>query len=191
MFATALEDGAVRSNPVLGVRIPTSAEGEPDEEKVKALTCGELAILLAALPEDWHLFFEFLTHTGLRISEAIGLRWEHLDLGDKPQVEVRDSFTREEEVPQEQGRSPRNPPLPRHGATAPSSSSRQLPRFEIFGLYFQDRQPATARKTSTGEYWLLPRLAQASTSSRAPCAGTTASSATPSCSSPTTTRRSG
>lgn len=92
MFATALEDGAVRSNPILGVRIPASAEGEPEDEKAKTLTRGELGILLSALPEDWHLFFEFLTHSGLRISEAIGLRWEHLDLGDKPKVEVREQL---------------------------------------------------------------------------------------------------
>jgi hypothetical protein len=32
-----------------------------------------LALLLATLLEDWRLFFEFLTHTGLRISEATWL----------------------------------------------------------------------------------------------------------------------
>jgi integrase len=31
---------------------------------------------------EWRLFFEFLTHTGLRIAEAIGLTWRHLDLDE-------------------------------------------------------------------------------------------------------------
>jgi integrase len=93
MFATAVEDGVVRSNPVLGVRIPAPPDGEaPGEEKAKALTREDLAILLAALPDDWRLFFEFLTHTGLRISEAIGLRWEHLDLGESPKLEIREQL---------------------------------------------------------------------------------------------------
>lgn len=93
MFATALEDGVLRSNPALGVRIPAPSDNEePAEEKAKALTRAELAIFLTALPDDWHLFFEFLTHTGLRISEAVGLRWEHLDLGENPKVEVREQL---------------------------------------------------------------------------------------------------
>ena len=37
---------------------------------------------------------EFLTHTGLRISEMIGLTWEHLELGDKPHVRVSSRWRR-------------------------------------------------------------------------------------------------
>jgi integrase len=93
MFATAVEDGVLRSNPILGVRIPAARDDAPPaEEKAKALTRAELTILLAEAPADWRLFFEFLTHTGLRISEAIGLRWEHLDLGDAPKVRVREQL---------------------------------------------------------------------------------------------------
>lgn len=93
MFATALEDGVVQSNPVLGVRIPPPSEEEaPREEKAKALTRAELAILLAAIPSESRLFCTFLAHTGLRISEAVGLRWEHLDLGEHPKVRVREQL---------------------------------------------------------------------------------------------------
>lgn len=93
MFATALEDGVVQSNPVLGVRIPPPREGEaPTADKVKALTRAELAILLAAIPSESRLFCTFLAHTGLRISEAVGLRWEHLDLGEHPKVRVREQL---------------------------------------------------------------------------------------------------
>jgi integrase len=93
MFATALEDGVVTSNPVLGVRIPPPSEDEaPPDEKAKALTRAELGILLAALPSESRLFCTFLAHTGLRISEAVGLRWEHLDLGEHPKVRVREQL---------------------------------------------------------------------------------------------------
>ena len=91
MFATAVEDRLLTTNPVQGVRIPPARGGEAEgEERAKALTRAQLAILLAALPADWRLFFEFLTHTGLRISEATGLTWKHLDLGTRPRVLVRE-----------------------------------------------------------------------------------------------------
>jgi hypothetical protein len=93
MFATALEDGIVQSNPVLGVRIPPPSEDEaPREDKAKALTRADLAILLAAIPSESRLLCTFLAHTGLRISEAVGLRWEHLDLGEHPTVRVREQL---------------------------------------------------------------------------------------------------
>ncbi len=92
MLATAVEDGLLRFNPVQGVRIPPSTEEAP-EEPAKALTRRNLRLLLAAIPENWRLFFEFLTHSGLRISEAVGLRWEHLDLtGAGPHIEVREQL---------------------------------------------------------------------------------------------------
>jgi integrase len=93
MFSTAVEDGLLRSNPVRGVRIPAPTTVEVDDDRAKALTREELRRFFAALPDDdWCLFFEFLVHTGLRISEAVGLRWEHLDLGQRPRVLVREQF---------------------------------------------------------------------------------------------------
>jgi integrase len=88
MFATAIEDGLIRANPVQGVRIPAAPTDDGGE--AKALKRAELAIVLKALPVEWRLFFEFLTHTGLRISEAIGLTWANLDLGTTPRVCVRE-----------------------------------------------------------------------------------------------------
>jgi site-specific recombinase XerC len=40
------------------------------------------------------LFFELLTHTGLRISEAVGLTWDHVELGERPRLLVREQFYR-------------------------------------------------------------------------------------------------
>ncbi len=92
LFATALEEEEVPFNPVAGIRIPAPTAEEPGDDRAKALTREELALLLAAAPEDWRLFFEFLVVSGLRISEAVGLTWEHLDLGDGPRVLVREQL---------------------------------------------------------------------------------------------------
>jgi integrase len=93
MFSTAVEDGFLRLNPVRGVRIPAPTTVEADDDHAKALTREELRRFLAALPDDdWRLFFEFLVHTGLRISEAAGLCWGHVDLGRRPRVLVREQF---------------------------------------------------------------------------------------------------
>jgi integrase len=111
MFATAVEDGLLRSNPILGVRIPAAREEEPVDERAKALTRAELGILLETITKDWRLFFEFLTHTGLRISEAIGLRWEHLDLGEKPKIRVREQFYKGHRKKLKSGAGKRDIPL--------------------------------------------------------------------------------
>jgi integrase len=111
MFATAVDDNLLRSNPVQGVRIPAPLDDDSPEVKAKALTRAELGVLLAALPEDWQLFFEFLTHTGLRISEAIGLRWEHVDLGENPKVKVREQFYRGKRRKLKSGAGKRELPL--------------------------------------------------------------------------------
>jgi integrase len=121
LFATAVEDGLRASNPISGVRIPAAREtDEPVEERAKALTRSELAVLLAAIPADWRLFFEFLAHTGLRISEALGLRWEHLDLGDDPKVRVREQFYRGKRRKLKSGAGRRDIPL------SPGMASRLL-----------------------------------------------------------------
>jgi integrase len=96
MFATALEDGDITINPTLGVRI--SARRGPDdddqEEQAKALTRAELASVLGALSDHWRLLFEVLAHTGLRISELLGLDWEDLEFGASPQLRVRRQYYR-------------------------------------------------------------------------------------------------
>lgn len=84
LFATAVEEGLIRSNPAAGIRIPRSPADRPDDQEVrKALTEAELARLLDELPQEWRLFFEFLAQTGLRFSEAKGLRWCDIDLEAK------------------------------------------------------------------------------------------------------------
>lgn len=98
LFATAVEDGLVKANPCQGVRVPAGDSEEPAEDRVKALTREQLRLLLAAVTEEgyWRLFVEFLAVSGLRIGEAVGLRWKYLDLGDRPHVKVREQVYRGE-----------------------------------------------------------------------------------------------
>lgn len=61
------------------------------DEAVKAMSAAELAAVLAAIPTDWQLFFRFLAQTGLCLGEAIELRWQDIDLGQRT-VRVRHRY---------------------------------------------------------------------------------------------------
>jgi integrase len=93
LFATALEDGKVRSNPVQGIRIVTSQVQDAADPR-KALTREELSTLLAAVPDEHRLLFELMAHTGMRIGETIGLRWQDVELGEAPCLRVRSQVYR-------------------------------------------------------------------------------------------------
>lgn len=83
LLATAVEEGLIRSNPALGLRnlLPQVPDDQLSSEVVKALTEEELGRLLDALPAEWRLFFVFLAQTGVRIGEAVEVRYRDLDLG--------------------------------------------------------------------------------------------------------------
>ena len=51
-----------------------------DQEDVRALSREQLETLLAIVPDSWRLFVTVLAATGLRVSEAIALRWGDLQL---------------------------------------------------------------------------------------------------------------
>lgn len=88
LFATALEEGLIRVNPCTGLRLPAGRDDR--DEKIKALSEGELADLIAETPSGQpRLLVWFLADTGLRVGEAIGLRWEHVGLLDR-RVRVRE-----------------------------------------------------------------------------------------------------
>jgi integrase len=87
LLATAVEEGLLRSNPASGLRL---AQRRPDlngeEEQVKAMSEQEFRQVLAEVQTSapgWSLFFRFLAWSGLRIGEAIELRWRDVDLGQR------------------------------------------------------------------------------------------------------------
>jgi len=111
MYADAIEDGTVRHNPArVSIKRTTWPSDEVDA-KPKALTRAELNGLLAALPHSWRPFFEFLAHTGLRISEAIALTWGDVAFGKRPVIHVRTQVYRGERKRLKSAHSRRTIPL--------------------------------------------------------------------------------
>jgi integrase len=88
LLATARDEGVIRWNPAEGVRAGTAARTDADEERVKALTSEELRSVLDHVVPRHTVLAEFLASTGLRISEAVALRWIEIDLSAR-RVSVR------------------------------------------------------------------------------------------------------
>jgi integrase len=93
LLGDAKEEGVIGDNPAAGVRvIVPEGDGTGRRQPIdkRALTIVELKLLLGALPERWRVLFELLDHTGLRIGEAIELRWERdVILGERPHIRLR------------------------------------------------------------------------------------------------------
>jgi len=99
MLATAVEDGALPANPAQGIRVSARRDGGDEPPRAKALSREELAAILGSIEEQWRLLFELLAHTGLRISELLGLDWADLELADEPRLHVRRQYYRGELKP--------------------------------------------------------------------------------------------
>jgi integrase len=96
MFATAVEDGDLGSNPVSDVRYVPSAEARRRHplRKRRELTAGNVVVILNAMPERWRAFFTMLAQTGVRIGELLGLTWRHVHLGDDPHIMIAEQIYR-------------------------------------------------------------------------------------------------
>jgi len=94
LLATAVEDDLLDANPSAGVRIVVAAKAEEESvETVKALTEDELARLLSEVADEYRLLVSLLAGAGLRISEALPLRWQDVDFGRR-RLLVRRSLSR-------------------------------------------------------------------------------------------------
>ena len=101
---SAMHEGAIRHNPTQGAALPVRdehrriAEGTDDlgdSHDVRSLSTDQLEALLLVAPPRHRLLFELLAATGMRISEALALRWGDLGLdGDRPVVRVRRAYVR-------------------------------------------------------------------------------------------------
>jgi integrase len=78
-FSEMVANGRVARNPALGVK-PGSRPAESLDGGGQALEVGEVIVLLEATPEYWKPLVALLATSGLRISEAFGLRRRDLDL---------------------------------------------------------------------------------------------------------------
>lgn len=112
-FATAVREGLVRSNPTRDIDLPHRPTVEDDEEDVRALTREQLDTFLRVVPARWRTFFLLLAVTGLRISEAIGLEWRHVEFdGSAPHVKVRQRIVRGNLGPPKSKHGKRDVPIP-------------------------------------------------------------------------------
>lgn len=103
-LAAAKREDMIRHNPTTGAALPRRDEQHRiandeddlerlDDEKAKALTTDQLATLLAVAPARGRLLLQLLAATGLRIGEALALRWGDVVLdGERPAVMVRRSL---------------------------------------------------------------------------------------------------
>jgi integrase len=83
LLATAVEDGLLRHSPAAHTRVPRPAEATLEPTRARTLDRQQLAAVLDALDPGWRLFFALLAVTGLRIGEALELRWRDVEFGAK------------------------------------------------------------------------------------------------------------
>lgn len=86
MLNAAIDDGLIHSNPALrlGRTLRLGKAKATRQEEIKALDAEQIAKLLSAAQQrtraHYALFFT-MARTGMRISEALALRWDDVDLG--------------------------------------------------------------------------------------------------------------
>lgn len=87
----AVADGLLDDNPAEHVVLPRRRAGRAwSARERRFLTRPELMRLLDEVRAKWRPLFELLAATGLRISEAVGLRWSDLVLEEPtPHLQVR------------------------------------------------------------------------------------------------------
>jgi integrase len=86
----AQEEGLIGANVVQALALPRRRTQRVPEGHF--LTRIQLTRLLAEIPGQWKPFFDLLASTGLRVSEAIALRWRDLELDGSPHLCVRRSI---------------------------------------------------------------------------------------------------
>jgi integrase len=94
-LADAEREGLINGGPAKALLLPRRRGGNGWHfEQGRFLTREQLRHVLAEIPEEWSPFFELLASTGLRVSEAIALRWMDLELDGSPCLWVRRSIVR-------------------------------------------------------------------------------------------------
>jgi integrase len=93
---SAVAAGLIERNPCDGVELPHRPRVDDDEhEDVRPLSPEQLELVLSLMHPRYRLLGWFLTATGLRASEVIGLEIRHLALdGERPHLLVRQRVRR-------------------------------------------------------------------------------------------------
>ena len=85
VFQTAVEDGIIRSNPTDNMLRELKASHGSDSVRREALTVTQQKIFQDYMFNNpmyrhWYPIFFIMANTGMRVGEAIGLRWQDVDL---------------------------------------------------------------------------------------------------------------
>jgi integrase len=90
----AREEGRLGDDVVQALALPRRRGRAHAIPEGRFLTRTQLARLLAEIPKQWQLFFDLLASTGLRVSEAVALRWCDIELDGFPYLLVRRSIVK-------------------------------------------------------------------------------------------------
>jgi integrase len=125
LLATAVEEGHAPQNVARDVKLPSGRDrlrkfdaddqddgDDPSPGKARALTQEQLDAFLLVVDKRWRTLFELLATTGLRISEALALRWGDLRLDGDACVRVRRAYVRGVYGPPKSRHGSRDVPLP-------------------------------------------------------------------------------
>ncbi|WP_414579426.1 tyrosine-type recombinase/integrase [Anabaena sp. CCY 9402-a] len=91
-FKWAMTKGIVSSNPYESIKTH-----KVKQKVVKPFTAREIKLIIQGFEElapHYSAFVKFLLATGVRTSEAIGLRWSHLDF-DRGLINIQESLSRD------------------------------------------------------------------------------------------------
>ena len=85
VFQTAVDDGIIRNNPADNMLRELKTSRGSDSERREALTVTQQKLfqeymLRKPLYRHWYPIFFIMANTGMRVGEAIGLRWQDVDL---------------------------------------------------------------------------------------------------------------
>jgi integrase len=157
----AVAEGMLDRNPADSVVLPRRRHGRAWELKERRfLSREQLARLLAEVPAKWRPLFELLVATGLRISEALGLRWSDLVLdSEKPHLRVTRAVVRGVAVAPKSRNGVRVIPLP--SDLAGELRSSRPPPAEDDAPVFPGRDGAPADPGSLRRRVLVPAARRA------------------------------
>lgn len=91
----AVEEGVLAANPAIRLGRLLRSKEEPEERKADFLTADELSKVLATCRESKPRYFPFvltLARTGLRLGEAVALKWGDIDFNGRF-IQVVRNFT--------------------------------------------------------------------------------------------------
>lgn len=96
-FQLAVRDDIIRKNPVDGVYAEVKKRNGGSRKTRRALTVEQQRAFMEYVAKNpffyhWYPFFVFLLGTGCRIGEAIGIRWDDVDM-DKRIISINHSLT--------------------------------------------------------------------------------------------------